>query len=720
MTDKKNIINPDEDFELDGLSKYVEDLSKEEDLAKDSFSESLADNNEEFPSFLSESDDFSLEDLTSDDELNLEDIDFDENTNNEDVDLTGDSTPDLEFEDFNDSSELEQNAFLSEDDDISSDEFNNLSQNSELDFNKVDDDVLNDLNMEGITELDSNSPNNDFNSEHSEFETSNNFGSDFEEPENNHSTSWDNDDSSDDAISERGSDEENTFLNDSFDEVEPVSDEEFDFSNNGDVPVDSEDFETVSFDKEESEDGFNLNNDFDNKDFDDSEFSTDLKDEWDDNKAFSDEDFDNTNIDNDDDERPELTVAPIPIPVKESFFNKIKNKFKKKEQEDNVHANSNLANGINADRSDDDFSNDNNIGTPLNATKDSSIDSDINDYEEERKKKANKANILKLSALAVIIAAVGGGFFAYKNGLIGSGMNDGLEESDNYVEQSEPLNNKEISAPNTNSVSSVKDLGNLNNSNVNATGTTLNSNQVADLKKEIMNQISTDRATMEQRISSLEKENAVLKKVINEVQTSIDPDTINRFKVEFNDLTSKTKQLQVQFDDDQASNKMMATNFYAVVKKLNDDVQRTEQNAATQNSLDEQIKRIDNSFKQLVKMKDKDAEDNLAYRVDLIEKRMNFRNPNNDRTFEDKNNVKKVLSEGLFEGDTVKQEQKIPDIKYKYSFVGMIEGVIYLKTNSGDIKDFKVGDVLPGYGEVLKINENGSLETEKQGTVSFK
>jgi hypothetical protein len=99
---------------------------------------------------------------------------------------------------------------------------------------------------------------------------------------------------------------------------------------------------------------------------------------------------------------------------------------------------------------------------------------------------------------------------------------------------------------------------------------------------------------------------------------------------------------------------------------------------------------------------------------------MKFRNPNNDRTFEDKNNVRKVLSEGLFEGDTLKQEQPIPDVKYKYSFVGMIEGVIYLKNQSGDIKDFKVGDVLPGYGEVLKINDNGSIETEKLGTTSFK
>jgi len=50
----------------------------------------------------------------------------------------------------------------------------------------------------------------------------------------------------------------------------------------------------------------------------------------------------------------------------------------------------------------------------------------------------------------------------------------------------------------------------------------------------------------------------------------------------------------------------------------------------------------------------------------------------------------------------------------------MIEGVIYLKNQSGDIKDFKVGDVLPGYGEVLKINDNGSIETEKLGTTSFK
>ena len=82
-----------------------------------------------------------------------------------------------------------------------------------------------------------------------------------------------------------------------------------------------------------------------------------------------------------------------------------------------------------------------------------------------------------------------------------------------------------------------------------------------------------DKTAMEQRISALEKENGVLKNVINQVQTSIDPDQINRFKIEFNDLNSKTKQLEVQFDDDQSANKVMANNFFAVVKKLNEDIQ---------------------------------------------------------------------------------------------------------------------------------------------------
>lgn len=713
MTDKKNIINPDEDFELDGLSNFVEGLNKNEESEKDSFNESLLDsnNNEELPSFLNESDEFNLDDLTSDGELNLDDIDFE---NNEEVDFTGDSTPDIDFEDNSESSspELEQNIFLSEDDDISTDEFNALSQNTDLDFSSDSDkdDSLNDLNMEGITEIDSN--------ENEDLNLSNNDDDDFnldsfEDTSLEDNNSWNNNDSVDDLLNK---DDDSSFLNDDFNQVEPVSDDEFNLNDDQDVTLDNNNFETTSFDDlDDNSNNFDSSSDFDNNDF-----SNDLKDEWD-NGEISDTDFDTSDL-NKDEEGATVMPLPIPVPVKEGFFSKFKNKFQKKKDDDNEPVNSNLENGINASKNDvDDFEDDDiSNGSPLNATKDLNNNTLADDIEEEQKRKANKANILKLSVLAVVIAAAVGGFYAYKNNMLG-GMDSLDDSSDAYVEHSEPVKTTKpvVSKAQTNN---ANDLSSLNSSNLNTGNNTsgLSQNQVADLKKDILAQVSTDRIAMEQRISSLEKENAVLKKIINEVQTSIDPDTINRFKVEFNDLTSKTKQLQVQFDDDQSANKLMATNFYSVVRKLNDDVQRIDQTAATQNSLDEQTKRIDNSFKQLVKMKDKDAEDNLLYRVDLIEKRMKFRNPNNDRSFEDKNNVKKVLSEGLFEGDTVKQEQQIPDIKYKYSFVGMIEGVIYLKTNSGDIKDFKVGDTLPGYGEVLKINENGSLETEKQGTVSFK
>ena len=56
--------------------------------------------------------------------------------------------------------------------------------------------------------------------------------------------------------------------------------------------------------------------------------------------------------------------------------------------------------------------------------------------------------------------------------------------------------------------------------------------------------------------------------------------------------------------------------------------------------------------------------------------------------------------------------------KYKYTLSGTIEGSIYLKNNTGSIKDYNVGDVLPGFGEIYKIYEDGSIYTSK-GNFSF-
>jgi len=57
MTDKKDIINPDEDFELDGLSEFVEDLNKDTNKVSSVKDETVSDNSneEDIQSFLNDS-----------------------------------------------------------------------------------------------------------------------------------------------------------------------------------------------------------------------------------------------------------------------------------------------------------------------------------------------------------------------------------------------------------------------------------------------------------------------------------------------------------------------------------------------------------------------------------------------------------------------------------------------------------------------------------------
>jgi hypothetical protein len=687
MTDKKNIINPDEDFELEGLSNFVEDLNKEGEspsLNRDQDDiDSILDSGEELPSFLSSDDN---------DELNLDDLNLESN----DDEFEFESNDDFDLSSID---SVEDNKNISDEDNISSEEFKNLVESSsdsdEFSFDSKDDDS--DLDLSGITEMNISQDKDLFESENE----------------------WDKDN----TVNQ--SDDEDLAVIDQFEFETPV--DEFNVSDdlnkddlndgfdNFDEDLDDKKIEDIDFDNLPSsnfESDTHENNSLDEDEFEstDNELAEAWGNDSDSDNNFSSDDLDTLL------EEPDTSVmpVPVPVPVKESFFSKIKNKFSKKNKEQEVEEDDNL--NLKASRDDDDSSY-MNLDSNLDNNRDDddsllSDEDEANKIEEENNRKAKKGNIIKLSALAVIIAAVAGGAYYYNNHETGFGLEDDMANNDLPVQKPVKSNNGDMSNLNNANLAG-------NNTGIASTGSSMNALQVADLKKEILAQINSDKTAMEQRISSLEKENSVLKNVINQVQTSIDPDQINRFKIEFNDLNSKTKQLEVQFNDDQSANKVMATNFFAVVKKLNEDIQEVKNTTARQDSLDEQTKRIDNTFKQLVKVKDKAAEDNLTYRVDLIEKRMKFRNPNGDRTFEDKNNVRKVLSEGLFEGDTVKQEQPIPDVKYKYTFVGMIEGVIYLKSDAG-LKDFKVGDVLPGYGEVLKINDNGSVETEKLGTVSFK
>lgn len=683
MTDKKNIINPDEDFELDGLSNFVEELNKKgDDLSnKDKNDENSFLDTDDLPSILG----------SNDDDLNLDDLDL----NNDDLDNMGfetDNHDDFNSSSLNDENENEnENKNLLDEDNISSEEFNSLIESSSDNKDFEFDDGINDLDLSGITEMEL--PKDDFE------DTSN-------------ANSWTN-------------------VDDSIDDLSNL--EDFEFEENSSDPVISRDMnDSVSdgFDNFESDEG-NSNINFDelpeeifndethvDKDFQESE----LSEEWGNDHNLHDEhEFHNQDIDNLLDE-PEVIDEPIlPVPVKESFLSKMKKKFSSKKNKKEESGNDDL--NVESTREEDSYINldhdtDHDSDSGINRDRDVLLNDEQdepNEIEDEQNKKIKKGNILKLSLLAVVIAAVAGGTYYVKNNDISFGSENLDESSDTDISSNTVIDE---TIENSATIPTHSQIGNgvvIPKQNVG-----LSSVQIDDLKKELLSQMSSDKNALEQRLNSLERENSMLKNVINQVQSSIDPDQINRFKIEFNDLDSKTKQLEVQFGDDQSANKVMATNFFTVIKKLNEDIQQISATTARQDSLDEQTKRIDNTFKQLVKMKDKAAEDNITYRVDLIEKRMKFRNPNNDRTFEDKNNVRKVLSEGLFEGDTLKQEQPIPDVKYKYSFVGMIEGVIYLKNQSGDIKDFKVGDVLPGYGEVLKINDNGSIETEKLGTTSFK
>lgn len=67
----------------------------------------------------------------------------------------------------------------------------------------------------------------------------------------------------------------------------------------------------------------------------------------------------------------------------------------------------------------------------------------------------------------------------------------------------------------------------------------------------------------------------------------------------------------------------------------------------------------------------------------------------------------------------VKKQTVKKKTNHEYFFIGTIEGVVYLKSASGSISEYRVNEQLPGYGEILKIYKDGSIETEN-GNVKFK
>lgn len=269
---------------------------------------------------------------------------------------------------------------------------------------------------------------------------------------------------------------------------------------------------------------------------------------------------------------------------------------------------------------------------------------------------------------------------------------------------------------------------------------------------------------MSNEIESLKSENQRMQTLLSKVKAEGNNADFENFQLDFSGLKNEVNSLKKQVAADKDFSKETMIKFLAISKKLKEEVSNLKGSQVNKDEIDSKLNEINELSKQVQLLNTKVANNEVMTKLANLEKNINDKKLQDVETKLQKtekaqtnssNKQRSVLElleeknkEKALERNTVVVDEDDEDLKvplsvtieedseespkpvvkkqtvkkktnHEYFFIGTIEGVVYLKSASGSISEYRVNEQLPGYGEILKIYKDGSIETEN-GNVKFK
>lgn len=268
---------------------------------------------------------------------------------------------------------------------------------------------------------------------------------------------------------------------------------------------------------------------------------------------------------------------------------------------------------------------------------------------------------------------------------------------------------------------------------------------------------------MSNELDAVKSENARMKDLLNKVKNDNSSAEFESFQLDFSTLKNEVAGLKEQVIAEKSFNKETMIKFLTISKKLKEEVTNLKSSQVSKEEVAAKLQEISDLSKQVEILNSKVSNTEVMSKIATLEKSMNDKklqevetqlNKNKTSEAAKSNKNKSVLElleernkEKDLEKNTVVIEEeddlKVPlsvtieeesaederpvvkkqtvkkKVKNEYYLIGTIEGTVYLKNSSGTPVDYRVGDQLPGYGSILKIYKDGSVETES-GNVKFK
>lgn len=438
------------------------------------------------------------------------------------------------------------------------------------------------------------------------------------------------------------------------------------------------------------------------------------------------------------------------------------------------HSNENFDNDFSFEENDENEDDKNEFGFPNNSSEEDD-DTEESTVEEEAtsEKPAEKSKAKKYIALALgSLLLAGGGAYLYTSGLLGGSS---MDDEDDQPVQTQPVKHTKQQAQTPkkdNSLDIEKELASLDTnqtptpvkkpisqavSNQSAPIASIDNSKVNDMQQQLNGVVGQIR-DLNSTVKSTQDENARLRGLVEQVKNNNNSELFSNFQVEFNNLRSDLDSLKDQVSSERDNTKDTMMKFLTISKRLKDEIEGLKNSQLDKDAVDKKLQEIDNLRKELDLLNTKMSNTEVLTQIGNLQKAMTdnkleqvqkeITKTNADKGSSKSSNGKKSVlelletknnataQEATVEEDepltvplsvtisddsdkpTVKKQTVKAKPKNNYSFVGTIEGVVYLKNSAGSIVDYREHQNLPGYGEIIKIYNDGSIETEN-GNVKF-
>lgn len=270
-------------------------------------------------------------------------------------------------------------------------------------------------------------------------------------------------------------------------------------------------------------------------------------------------------------------------------------------------------------------------------------------------------------------------------------------------------------------------------------------------------------SNLSSEVSNMKEENKRLNRLVEEMKKANQGNgNLENFQLDFSNVKSEINTLKKQVATDKSFNKDTMIKFLKISKKLREEINGLKTQQVDKSALDLKFAELEKLTKDIETLNNKVSNNEVLTKLATLEKDINasklaevqeqvtrtnqkIENTVNKKKsvlelLEEKNKEKELESntvvveeeedlrvplsvtiedESEYEAPVVRKQVVQKKSKHVYKFIGTIEGIVYLKNSAGSISEYRVNDQLPGYGEILKIYKDGTIETDN-GPLNFK